>query len=187
MRTPQSLTKGDTIAIAAPARKISREELQFSIKIIEERGYKVRVDEAVFNSFNQFSGTDDERINHFQSLLDDNNVKAILCARGGYGVMRIIDHLNFTKFIENPKWIIGYSDATVLHCHLHQKLQVESLHASMPINFENNTSAALQSLFNAIHGKSLNFLIEPHPLNCNGLCQGLLVGGNLSILYSLAG
>jgi muramoyltetrapeptide carboxypeptidase len=187
MRTPPGLTKGDTIGIAAPARKISREELLPAIKIIEDQGFKIRLDEAVFNVFHQYSGTDSERIAHFQSLLDDPEIKAILCARGGYGSMRIIDKLNFTKFIQKPKWIIGYSDITVLHAHLNQVLHFESLHATMPVNFATNTVEALQSLFDVLNGTPLNYNLEPHFLNHFGSATGQLVGGNLSILYSLAG
>jgi muramoyltetrapeptide carboxypeptidase len=186
MRTPTALSKGDTIAIAAPARKISVEELQPAIRFIEDQGFKIRVDEAVFNQFHQFAGTDLERVAHFQSLLDDPEVKAILCARGGYGAMRIIGRLDFTKFTEEPKWIIGYSDITMIHAHLFQ-LGIESLHATMPINFSGNTKDSLQSLAEMLLNRPQNYTIASHNLNRNGTTTGQLVGGNLSILYSLAG
>ncbi|NOU46443.1 MAG: LD-carboxypeptidase [Bacteroidales bacterium] len=187
MRTPPSLRKGDTIGIAAPARKISREEMLPAIAIIENQGFRIRSDEAVFNEFHQYSGTDSERIAHFQSLLDDPEIKAIICARGGYGAIRVIDKLDFSKFMQNPKWIAGYSDITVFHAHLNEVLQTESLHATMPVNFATNTVEALQSLFDALNGTPLNYKPEPHFLNHSGSATGQLVGGNLSILYSLAG
>ena len=187
MRTPPSLTKGDTIGIAAPARKISREEMLPAIKFIENQGFKISLDEAVFKEFHQYSGTDSERIIHFQSLLDDPEIKAIICARGGYGAIRIIDKLDFSKFMQNPKWIAGYSDITVFHAHLNKVLQTESLHTTMPVNFATNTVEALQSLFDVLEGKPVNYSIETHVLNREGKGKGQLVGGNLSILYSLAG
>lgn len=187
MRMPPCLSKGDTIAIAAPARKTSREELQFAVQYIEKQGYKVRLDETVFNIENQFAGSDEERTLHFQHLLDDAEVKAIICARGGYGTLRIIDSLDFSEFVQRPKWIVGYSDITVLHAHLNQVLKIESLHATMPINFETNSPQALDSLFKSLIGEKISYSIDPHLLNINGKCSSELVGGNLSILYSLVG
>lgn len=186
MRTPPALSKGDTIAIAAPARKISAEELQLAIRFIEDQGFKIRVDEAVFKHFHQFAGTDAERAAHFQTLLDDHEVKAILCARGGYGALRIIDKLDFSKFMQHPKWIIGYSDITVIHAHI-LKLGIQSLHATMPLNFAINTPEALQSLVDVLQNKPVHYTIENHLRNRTGTATGQLVGGNLSILYSLAG
>jgi muramoyltetrapeptide carboxypeptidase len=186
MRIPPCLSEGDTIAIASPARKISMEELQPAIRFIEDQGFKISVDDAVFNQFHQFAGPDFERAAHFQTLLDDPEVKAILCARGGYGSLRIIDRLDFSKFTQHPKWIIGYSDITVIHTRLLQ-LGIASMHATMPLNFAGNTTESLQSLADVLHSRPLNYTIDSHPLNRTGRVKGQLVGGNLSILYSLAG
>ena len=186
MKTPIPLRKGDLIALASPARKISREELLPAMQILEEAGFSVRMDEEVFLEDHQFAGTDDQRAAHFQRLLDDPSVKVILCTRGGYGSMRLLGKLDFSNFVHHPKWIAGYSDITALHAHLHQ-MGIKSLHSTMPVNFITNTPEALQSLFDALKGKNPEFEINHHALNRKGTAEGILTGGNLSILYSLAG
>lgn len=186
MRTPPRLQKGDLIALASPARSISRTELQTAVDIIEKRGYRLRIDREATAVHHQFAGNDHIRTSHFQKLLDQPEVKAILCTRGGYGSLRIIDKLDFSAFRRRPKWIAGYSDITVIHARL-QHLGVESLHATMPVNFESNTAGALQSLFDCLEGKKPEHTAPPHTFNRSGQAQGQLVGGNLSILYSLKG
>jgi muramoyltetrapeptide carboxypeptidase len=186
MKTPIPLRKGDLIALASPARKISREELLPAMQILEVAGFSVRMDEEVYLQDQQFAGTDDQRSAHFQRLMDDPSVKAILCSRGGYGSMRLLGKLDFSQFVHHPKWIAGYSDITALHAHLHQ-MGIKSLHSTMPVNFASNTPEALQSLFDALKGKNPDFEINHHTLNRKGTAEGILTGGNLSILYSLAG
>ena len=144
----KDLNIGDKIGIISTARKISLEELKPSIKLLEEWGLKVVFGKNLFEEDNQFSGTVTQRSTDLQSMIDDDSIKAILCARGGYGTVQIIDKVDFSHLIKNPKWIIGYSDVTVLHSHLHQ-LGITSLHATMPINFEKNTPKALESLKSA--------------------------------------
>ncbi len=187
MITPNYLSKGDTIAIAAPARKISLEELQPAIDLFERWGLKVVFAENLFKSHHQYAGTDNERIEGMNQLLNNPNVKAIISARGGYGTVRIVDGLDFSKFMENPKWIAGYSDITVLHSDIHSELGVETLHCSMPINFAENTSDAIESMRKALFGEALNYEVEAHEYNKTGFASGELVGGNLSVLYSLSG
>jgi len=186
---PPYLKAGDSVGIVAPARKITYSELEPSIRIFNEWGLNVVLGDAIFNSDNQYSGTDSERAQDFQKMLDDENIKAIFCARGGYGTVRIIDKLDFAKFIKNPKWIVGYSDITVLHSHIHNISGIETLHAAMPVNFSGSdySTATLATLKNALFGKSLKYTIKAHPLNKEGVAQGVLVGGNLSVLYSLIG
>ena len=186
MRTPPYLQKGDKIALAAPARSIDRNTLMQAKHVLIEEGFLVQLDDEVFGQENQFSGSDANRAKHFQRLLDDPTVKAILCSRGGYGSHRIIDRLQFTKFVSHPKWIVGYSDITVFHAHLQQQLKFESLHASMPVNFQTNTREAMKSLFDALAGIPIDYRIPTHPLNRIGKASGILTGGNLSILCSLA-
>ncbi len=187
MKTPPSLQKGDLIAFASPARSISSEELQTAIQFFEEKGYKVRLDIEVNAVFNQFAGDDEKRKAHFQSLLDDEQVKAIICSRGGYGSLRIIDKIDFKHFEKNLKWIVGYSDITVFHAHLLAQCSTESIHASMPVNFSTNSPEALSSLIDCLEGKSTDYLIKQHALNRSGKATGRLIGGNLSLLYSLQG
>jgi len=182
----KDLNIGDKIGIISTARKISLEELKPSIKLLEEWGLKVVFGKNLFEEDNQFSGTVSQRSSDLQSMIDDDSIKAILCARGGYGTVQIIDKVDFSHLIKNPKWIIGYSDVTVLHSHLHQ-LGITSLHATMPINFEKNTPKALESLKSALFGLSDLTEINHHHFNRFGKVEGEIVGGNLSILYSLLG
>lgn len=186
MITPRSLSAGSKVALVAPARKISYEEISFAIDYIKERGFIPIYDERLFQTHNQFAGNDEERASVMQYYLDASDIDAILCVRGGYGTVRIIDRLNFNKFMQNPKWIVGYSDVTVLHCKLHS-LGVESLHATMPINFPSNTKKSLDTLFDALIGKEITYDYQDSPQNIKGDAEGIIVGGNLSVLYSLLG
>jgi len=186
MIIPEKLVVGDKISIISTARKITIEELKPPIKTLESWGLKVVLGANLFQEDDQFSGTVDQRTNDLQIMIDDNSIKAILCARGGYGTVQIIDAINFTNLKKNSKWIVGYSDATVLHSHLNN-LGMASLHATMPINFEGNTNESLWSLKNALFGNLNNVECKAHPLNKFGKIEGDVVGGNLSILYSLLG
>lgn len=187
MQQPAFLKKGDKIGIIAPARKVSKEEMLPAIEILRSWGLKVVTGKNLFKADNQFSGTDAQRAEDLQTLLDDDSVKAIISARGGYGTLRIIDKVNFKKFKKNPKWIVGYSDITVLHSHIHT-LGIETLHATMPINFSKNKEAT-ESLRKALFGEELVYKVQSHPLNrtTKSELKGELVGGNLSLLYALCG
>tara|TARA_Y100000589_G_scaffold56301_1_gene46626 strand:- start:8153 stop:9067 length:915 start_codon:yes stop_codon:yes gene_type:complete len=184
--TPPYLRQGDKIGLISTARKISKEELQVAIEHIESWGLKIKFGKNLFNSYHQFSANDNKRTKDLQTMLDDDNIKAIICARGGYGTVRLIDKINFSKFQKNPKWIVGFSDVTVLHSHIHN-LKIASLHSTMPVNFSNNNLASIKSLKDALFGKSINIKAKHHPLNRFGESIGQVVGGNLSILYSLIG
>jgi muramoyltetrapeptide carboxypeptidase len=185
MIQPPLLKKGDKIGIIAPARKISREEIQLAVDLFSRWGLEIVLSKNLFNVDNQFAGTDGERAEDLQAMLDDASVKAVISARGGYGTIRIIDKIGFTKFKKDPKWVIGYSDITVLHSHIHN-LGIETLHATMPINFSKN-SEATETLRKALFGEKLNYEFEAHHLNRKGMAEAELVGGNLSLLYALTG
>ena len=185
MTTPSYLKKGDKIGIVACARKISKEELQPAIDILKGWGLEVALSKNLFNSYHQFSGTDEQRTEDLQAMLDDASVMAVISARGGYGTVRIIDKLDFTTFKKNPKWIVGYSDITVLHSHINN-LGIETLHATMPVNFEKNEEAA-ETLRKSLFGETINYEFQSHPLNRKGIAEGELIGGNLSLLYALSG
>ena len=178
MITPAFLKKGSKIAIVAPARKISREEIAFAVKWIEEKGFMPVYDDRLFVEYHQLAGDDDFRANVMQDYLDRDDIDAIFCARGGYGTIRIVDKLDFSKFEKHPKWIVGYSDVTVLHAKM-QQLGYQSIHATMPINFEKNTKEALETLYEALTG------VETHGRAF--LLATPVVGGNLSVLYSMLG
>ena len=184
--TPRHLQPGSKIAIAAPARMVTREEVQYAIHWLEEKGFVPVYDDRLFANHYIFAGDDDFRASVLQEYLDDESIEAIWFARAGYGCIRIIDKLDFTKFLEHPKWMVGFSDATVFHGKLN-RLGVSSLHASMPFFFEEKTSEAKQSLLDALMGKALQYEFPLHPLNRIGEVTGEIVGGNLSVLYGMMG
>jgi len=177
---------GSKIAIAAPARMVTREEMTFGIQWLKEMGFVPVYDDRLFNQYYIFSGDDDTRAAVFQEYLDNEDIDAIWIARGGYGSIRIIDKLDFAQFLQHPKWIIGFSDGTVLHGKL-SRLGVPSLHAAMPFYFANKTPEAKQSLFDALTGNPLQYEIDSNPLNRLGKMEGKIVGGNLSVLYGMIG
>ena len=183
---PPYLQLGDHIGIISTARKISKKELVFAKKTIESWGLRVVFGRNLFQEHNQFAGTDLQRSTDLQQMIDNPYIKSVLCARGGYGTVRIIDLIDFSSFKENPKWIAGYSDVTALHSTLHN-LNISSLHSTMPINFSKNTSNSLESLKQALFGNQITYNFQKHELNRAGETKGKIVGGNLSIIYSLLG
>lgn len=185
---PPALKPGDSIGICSPARKIPQEDIESALRKIEEAGFYPVLGKNMFNEHHQFSGTDEERAEDLQLFLDDPNIKAILFARGGYGTLRIIDKLDFTAFENDPKWLIGYSDITVLHSHVHARLNMETLHATMPINFEKDEYST-ESLFKVATGHAMLYEAENNTTvrNRPGTCTAPIVGGNLSLVYALQG
>ena len=180
------LKYGSKVAIAAPARMVTHEEMAFGIQWLKDMGFVPVYDDRLFNQHYIFSGDDDTRAAVFQEYLDNEEIAAIWLARGGYGGIRIIDKLDFTKFLQHPKWIVGFSDGTILHGKLN-RLGVPSLHAAMPFYFANKTPEAKQSLYDALTGKPLQYAFSSHPLNCCGEAEAEVVGGNLSVLIGMMG
>ena len=183
MTVPPYLKRGDTIAICCPAGYMAAEKVTNCITTLQQEGYHVIVGENIGSSSNNyFSGTDAERINELQRFLDDKNIDAILCARGGYGISRIIDKLCFKKFLKHPKWIIGFSDVTVLHTYLFRNFKTVSLHASMAAAFngaEENDN--VKTMLAALLGKKAEYDVEANILNKVGTAKGKLIGGNLTL------
>ena len=181
MITPPYLQPNDTIAIVATARKINTDEVSFAKQWLIDQGFKVVLGKTIGLEYHQFAGTDAQRAQDFQNVMDDPNIKAIWCARGGYGTIRMIDLLDFSNYKKHPKWIVGYSDVTVLHSHLHN-LGVASIHAPMPVDIENASAEAKQSLIDALTKSDYkNSYLDQYKL------EGVSVGGNLSMLYSMCG
>jgi muramoyltetrapeptide carboxypeptidase len=190
IKIPPYLKKGDTIGITCPAGYMAAEKAQTCITVLQQWGYQVMVGKTLgSSSVNYFSATDEDRRDELQAMLDDDSINAILCGRGGYGVGRIIDGLNFTKFKKKPKWIIGFSDITVLHSHIYSNLKIASLHAPMAAAFNDGEykNEFILSLQKAIAGKKATYKIAPHAFNKLGIVTGELVGGNLSLLAHLTG
>ncbi|MGS2738814.1 S66 peptidase family protein [Sinomicrobium sp. M5D2P17] len=183
---PPNLKKGDTVAIVATARSFQPEDLQPAIDTLRQWGLHVVLGKTIGPEYHQLSGTDKARAQDLQDMLDNPAIKAIWAARGGYGTVRIVDMLNFTRFRQKPKWIVGYSDVTVLHSHIHN-LGIATLHATMPINVKKNSEEAIRSFKKALFGKKLQYTIPSRLQNRAGVAEGEVVGGNLSILYSLLG
>ncbi|MDG2433536.1 LD-carboxypeptidase [Flavobacterium sp.] len=186
MITPATLQKGDTIAILATARKNIDDNLKPAIDLAHSWGLEVVIGSTIGLDNNQLAGTDEQRATDFQKQLDNPNIKAIWCVKGGYGTVRIIDLLDFTAFKKHPKWIIGFSDITVLHNHLNT-MGFKTLHAVMPITVPRATKEAIETLRQSLFGTGLRYEITTAPMNKMGKATGELVGGNLSILYSLLG
>ena len=186
MIRPNYLKEGATVAIVSTARRISKKELIPAITILKKRGLKVVLGTSIGAEDHQFAGNDELRTSDFQTMLDHPEIDAIWCARGGYGTVRIIDQLDFSNFKNYPKWIIGYSDITVLHAHLHQ-LGIETLHAQMPLFIETKSNVTINSIKETLFGEKYEIIIPSEKNNINGIASGQLIGGNLSILYSLCG
>lgn len=180
------IPKNNAVWIISTARKINYEELKPSIAFLKQCNLDVCIGKTIDSEEHQFAGNDELRIQDFQNAINDKNAKAIWCARGGYGSVRIIDKIDFSNYVRNPIPIIGYSDITVIHSHLHN-LGVKTIHATMPVNIKDNSKESLKSLKDVLFEKKLKYSIKSSKNNVLGKAKGKLVGGNLSILYSLLG
>ncbi len=190
IKIPPYLKKGDTIGVTCPAGYMAAEKAQTCIDTLQQWGYQVMVGKTLgSSSVNYFSGNDDERADELQAMLDDSSINAILCGRGGYGVGRIIDRIDFTKFKKKPKWLIGFSDITVLHAHVLTNYKIATLHAPMAAAFNDGGASGefILSLKAALTGKKAKYSIEPHLFNKPGEATAELVGGNLSLLANITG
>ena len=190
MIIPPYLKKGDTIGITCPAGYMAAAKAATCISTLQQWGYEVMVGKTLgSDSKNYFSGTDEERAFELQAMLDDSSINAILFARGGYGMGRIIDRLDFKKFKKKPKWLIGFSDITVMHMHILSNLGIASLHAPMAgaFNEEDGKNEFVTSLRKALEGKRTSYHAKAHPLNIKGEATGILTGGNLALLSNIIG
>lgn len=189
MIIPPYLNAGDTIGLVCPAGYMPAEKFQACIDVLGQWGFNVRVGNTPGHQFHYFSGTDKERLDDLQQMLDDDSVKAILCARGGYGLSRIIDDIDFKRFVKRPKWIVGFSDITVLHAHIFEQYKIATLHAPMAGAFNDGEhgNVYVQSLRNALTGEPTNIAANGNGGNKEGECEGRLVGGNLALIAHLVG
>jgi muramoyltetrapeptide carboxypeptidase len=190
---PPYLKKGDTIGITSPAGYVTMEEIQPAVQLMESWGYKVKIGATIGKKDFTFGGNDEERAGDLQQMLDDRKLKAIMCARGGYGAVRIIDKLKWEKFRAKPKWIIGFSDITVIHSHINRNLGIASVHSKMCNSFPEDWNKAetiqvetILSIQKALSGEKMKYDITFHARNKPGIASGVLVGGNLKTLESLA-
>ena len=191
---PPYLKKGDTVGIACPAGYITLEEIQPAVNKLKEWGFNISVGSTVGKKDFTFGGTDAERLADFQQMLNDKSIQAILCGRGGYGAVRIIDQIDFKQFALHPKWIIGFSDITVVHSHLNRNYGIASLHSKMCNSFPDNWGLAepaqretIESIQKCLTGEKMRYTALPNAKNKMGSAAGVLVGGNLKTIESLAG
>ena len=190
MIIPEYLKKGDIVGIVCPAGFMPVDKVSECVRVLfEVWGLKVKVGKTVGSQYNYFSGSDDERLADLQEMMDDPSVKAILCGRGGYGTGRIIDRINFKKFRQQPKWIIGFSDITVLHSHLLSRYKIASVHGPMANAFNDDgyLNEYVRSLHKALIGKNADYTASLHPFNQTGKGTGILTGGNLALIAHLIG
>jgi muramoyltetrapeptide carboxypeptidase len=191
---PPYLESGSLLGITSPAGHISLEGIQPAIDRIREWGFQVKLGSTIGKRDHTFGGTDEERIADMQQMLDDDSIAAIMCARGGYGLVRIIDQLDFSKFKKHPKWLIGFSDVTVLHSHIARNYCIATIHSKMCNSFPGNWETAdavqketIESIRRCLVGESIRYQTIPNVANRKGTAQGLLVGGNLRTLETLSG
>ena len=184
--TPPYLAIGDTVAITCPAKKLPRDILD-AVKLLESWGLNVVLGETVKASWHQFAGTDELRALDMQRFLDDPNIKAIFAARGGYGTIRIIDRIDFSNFKKHPKWIIGFSDITVLHSHIQAVYKTESIHGQMPLTIPDGSIVSLETLRKALFNEALDYKYTSAIKNKSGEANAVLIGGNLTLLVMMAG
>jgi muramoyltetrapeptide carboxypeptidase len=191
---PPYLRKGDTIGITSPGGFITADEIQPALKRIKDWGFEVSIGTTIGKRDNTFGGTDDERAADLQRMLDDKNIRAIMCARGGYGSIRIVDKLNFKKFTSHPKWFIGFSDITVMHSHINRHFGVATIHSKMCNSFPSVWEMAepiqvetIESIRQCLSGEKMQYNAPVNMNNRTGTATGILVGGNLKTLETLAG
>lgn len=186
MKTPNPLQKDDQVAIVATARKTTEAELQPAVDLLKSWGLEPIIGSSIGLENHQFAGSATARAEDFQQQLDNSKIKAIWCAKGGYGTVQILDKIDFSTFKKYPKWIIGYSDVTALHSHI-QQLGIATLHAQMCLNSENKSAATRETLRKVLFGEKVDYKFPVSVLNRTGKASGELIGGNLSVLYSLCG
>jgi muramoyltetrapeptide carboxypeptidase len=184
--SPPYLKKGNKIAITCPAKKLPA-PMTDAIALLQSWGLEVILGETVDASYHQFAGDDDLRARDMQRFLDDDSIKAIIAARGGYGTIRMIDKLDFTHFAQHPKWIVGFSDITVLHTHIEANYGIQTIHGQMPVNIKDGSAASLQTLKSALFGEDVSYMSKPDKLNRTGEVSGEMIGGNLTLLIAVLG
>ena len=189
MQLPPYLKPGDLVSIAAPARWVDPEDIKNFLSLLEQEGLKT-ITGSIFTRHHQYAGEDKDRLDDLQKMLDHPDIKAIFCARGGYGTMRLLDKIDLKGFAEHPKWVVGFSDITALHAYLQMRIGVASVHAAMPYTLKDvsdRENPAVESLFGILKGKFPSYTVPAHSLNRKGKSSGILLGGNLSLLCSLTG
>ncbi|SMO56241.1 S66 peptidase family protein [Solitalea koreensis] len=187
-KRPPFLKTGDTIGILCTARYVNMEQIQPAIKLFESWGLRVKLGDSIGAEWNIFGGDDELRAKNLSDFFVDAEIKAIVCARGGYGTLRMIDKVDFSALDRNPKWLIGFSDVTALHAHINTCLNMPSIHGQMALNIENKSAEAHETLRKALFGEALSFSYQnDFDFTRHGTAEGELVGGNLALIYAVQG
>jgi muramoyltetrapeptide carboxypeptidase len=181
---PPYLKKGDKIAITCPAKKLPK-PMTDAVSLLESWGLEVVLGETVDLSFHQFAGDDEQRAQDMQRFIDDDSIKAIIAARGGYGTIRMIDKVDFGNFARHPKWLVGFSDITVLHAHMFSNFNTQTIHGQMPVNIPDASAKSLETLRKALFGEEISYEFHTLDINRSGVAEGILIGGNLSLLIAV--
>jgi len=183
---PPFLKKGDKIAITCPAKKLPN-PMADAIALLQSWGLEVVLGETVEASYHQFAGDDELRARDLQRFINDDSIKAIIAARGGYGTVRMIDKVDFSRFATHPKWLVGFSDITVIHSHLFANYSAQTIHGQMPVNIPDASVHSLETLRKALFGEEISYNFTSHALNRSGEAKGIVIGGNLSLLIAVLG
>lgn len=189
IKIPPYLKKGDLIGIMCPSSKMELQAAEFAANVIESWGFRVHLGITVGTSFHNFSAPDELRLEELQDMIDDPGIKAIVFGRGGYGMVSVLDRINFSRFRKDPKWLCGYSDITTLHAHIQERYKIPTIHSVMcsGITASTKDNVYVSSLRDALLGKRSKYEARPHAMNRNGKATGRLVGGNLTLLANLSG
>lgn len=186
---PPYLKLGDTIGICCPAGAVSMQDMQPMLRQLKAWGFNIVLGKTVGSQYGKFSAPDEVRLKDFQVLLNDDSIDAILFGRGGYGLVRIIDKIDFSKFVKQPKWLLGYSDITCLHSHIHSQFGIHTIHGHMCGGYKQELydEFSTNSILSVLYGNPMNYSCSPHSLNRNGSVKACLIGGNLSLISDLIG
>jgi len=187
---PPYLQSGNTVGIVCPAGFMAAERILPAVQTLKSWGFRVKIGKTVGGqSTNYFSGSDDERLEDLQEMLDDEEVSAILFGRGGYGLSRIIDRISFKRFRKSPKWILGYSDISLLHAQIYANYEIVTVHSPMAGAFQEASpeDPYILSVRDLLIGKNMQYSCDPHPFNRKGEAEGVLMGGNLTLLAHAVG
>jgi muramoyltetrapeptide carboxypeptidase len=185
---PPYLKPGDTVGITCPAGAVEPDKVQCCCDALKQWGLNITFGKTVGKKWQRFGGTDQERLEDFQEMIDDKNINAIIFGKGGYGTLRIIDKLDWNKFRQYPKWLVGYSDLTVVHLHVHNTLNICTLHGDMSRGFSGNFSdLSVSSIKDALFGSRMDYTLKSHVMNRTGKTTGRLIGGNLTMLNACLG
>lgn len=184
---PKDLLKGDLIQIVSTARFVDREFIDLAIQKLTAHGFRVETGKNLYKQHNQFAGSDAERLEDINAAIRNPQCRAILCARGGYGSVRILDAIDLDSLKKDPKWIAGYSDITAILNHIYMDANLAGIHSTMPVDFHKNSPQSLETFVAALTGNTLSYTAPHHAFNRSGAAEGEMIGGNLSMLYSLQG